>query len=125
MIAEGACTLVDANGGTINFKNINMLTVGGTIYSRDIINNDGLGKILYKSDQGSVYLFDNASSGGVFRYSESYARADDPRAPTNIVGSSGNDSVYIYDRVHRWNSTNREYEYAYSSIEDSVAGREW
>ena len=78
------------------------------------------GKILYKSDQGSVYLFDNASSGGVFRYSESYARADDPRAPTNIVGSSGNDSVYIYDRVHRWNSTNREYEYAYSSIEDSV-----
>ena len=40
--AEGACTLVDANGGTINFKNINMLTVGGTIYSRDIINNDGL-----------------------------------------------------------------------------------
>ena len=57
-------TAVDSNGGTINWKNIENLTVGDYAYTRVTDSMDNEENAYWNATEKVLYLFDGASLGG-------------------------------------------------------------
>jgi Ca2+-binding RTX toxin-like protein len=95
--------VVDTNGGTIQFKGIENLSVGDFAYTRVLTSRNTQEQAFFNSTEKVVYLFNDGTTGGslertVFDTSgpainvlPGLNRADN----ITIVGSSGNDSMSL------------------------------
>ncbi|MCP4498722.1 MAG: calcium-binding protein, partial [Deltaproteobacteria bacterium] len=116
--ADGTSTLVDANGGTVHFKNISSLIVGSVTYSRS-----STGRV-YQSDDGYVYMFNTNSTGGTFTSRPSgrvYNESELDRDSLDVVGSNGNDTVDLRTILRDHDATQGYHDEFYGSFNDTVS----